>query len=97
MKQYQKYKPCKDKNYHNTEHLDPIQSFIILNFLNTNEQKSTAVERQWITQKKTSELSQPVYLKDVLTSNGSLGMCCIGEEVRPLFPQEMKSYRFLQN
>ena len=38
-----------------------------MNFLNTNEKGTAAEERHWIIA-KTSELSQLIYFKDVLTS-----------------------------
>ena len=38
-----------------------------LNFLNTNEKGTTVAERHWVIE-KSSELNQPVYFKDVLTS-----------------------------
>ena len=42
-------------------------ALLTLNFLNANEKGTTAAERHWIME-KTSELNQPVYFKDVLTS-----------------------------
>ena len=38
-----------------------------MNFLNANEKGTTAAERHWIME-KSAELNQPVYIKDVLTS-----------------------------
>lgn len=38
-----------------------------MNFLNADEKGQTAAERHWTTE-KTSELNQPVYFKDVITS-----------------------------
>jgi hypothetical protein len=40
---------------------------LTLNFLNVNEQNTTAAERHWIVE-RTIELNWPVYIKDVLTS-----------------------------
>ena len=46
--------------------------FLTLNFLNANEKGTMATERHWI-REKTSELNQPVYFKDVLTSEWKSG------------------------
>ena len=43
-----------------------------MNFLNANEKGTTAAEGHWIME-KTSELNQPVYFKDVLTSQWKSG------------------------
>ena len=42
-------------------------ALLTLNFLNANEKGTTAAGRHW-TIEKTAELNQPVYFKDVLTS-----------------------------
>ena len=42
-------------------------AFLTLNFLNANEQNTTASERHWIVE-RTIKLNQPVYVKDILTS-----------------------------
>ena len=42
-------------------------ALLTLNFLNASEQNTTAAERHWIVG-KTTELNQPVYIKDILTS-----------------------------
>ena len=47
-------------------------AFLTLNFLNANEKGTTAAERHW-TIERTSELNQPVYFKDVLTSEWKPG------------------------
>ena len=47
-------------------------TLLTLNFLNTNEKGTTAAERHWIIE-KSSELNQPVYFKDVLTSQWKPG------------------------
>ena len=44
----------------------------------------------------TAELNQTTYFRDVLASKWSPTMCYAGGEVMFLFPQEMKSYGFLQ-
>ena len=43
-----------------------------MNFLNANEEGTTAAERHW-TIEKTTELNQPIYFKDVLTSEWQSG------------------------
>ncbi|KAL6084245.1 hypothetical protein STEG23_037991, partial [Scotinomys teguina] len=47
-------------------------ALLTLNFLNANEKRTTAAERHWIIE-KTAELNQPVYFKDVLTSEWKPG------------------------
>ena len=42
-------------------------ALLTLNFLDANEKGTIAAERHWIMEKST-ELNQPVYFKDVLTS-----------------------------
>ena len=51
---------------------------LTLNFLNANENGTTAAERHWIMEKKTSELNQPVYFKDMQISQWKPGdvLCC---------------------
>ncbi|KAL6037706.1 hypothetical protein STEG23_029167, partial [Scotinomys teguina] len=47
-------------------------ALLTLNFLNANEKGTTAAERHWIIE-KTAELNQPIYFKDVLTSEWKPG------------------------
>lgn len=47
-------------------------ALLTLNFLNADEQNSTAAERHWIVE-KTAELNQPAYIKDILTSEWKMG------------------------
>ena len=47
-------------------------ALLTLNFLNTNEEGTTAAERHWIIE-KTMELNQPIYFKGVLTSEWKPG------------------------
>ena len=47
-------------------------ALLTLNFLNANEKRTTATERHWIIEKST-ELNQPIYFKDVLTSQWKPG------------------------
>ncbi|KAL6070467.1 hypothetical protein STEG23_006054, partial [Scotinomys teguina] len=47
-------------------------ALLTLNFLNADEKGTTAAERHWTTD-KTSELNQPVYFKDVLSSEWKPG------------------------
>ena len=47
-------------------------ALLTLNFLNANEEGTTAAERHWIIE-KTAELNQPIYFKDVLTSEWKPG------------------------
>ena len=47
-------------------------ALLTLNFLNANEKGTTAAERHWIME-KSAELNQPVYIKDVLTSQWKPG------------------------
>ena len=46
---------------------------------------------------ETTKLNQTIYFKNALTSKWKSGNVCVGEEAVLLFPQEMKSYGFLQN
>ena len=41
---------------------------LTFDFLNANEKGTMATKRHWIIEKKTSEVNQSVYFKDVLTS-----------------------------
>lgn len=43
-------------------------ALLTYNFLNADEQKANTPERHWIVEKKSSKLSQPTYLKNVLTA-----------------------------
>lgn len=70
-------------------------ALLILNFLNTNGQKTKAVESHWIVE--TAKLNQLIYFIHVLTVNGSQKICYAGGEVLLLFPQETKSCIFVQN
>ena len=47
-------------------------ALLILNFLSANEKGTTATERHWILE-KSAELNQPIYFKDVLTSQWKPG------------------------
>ncbi|KAL6038422.1 hypothetical protein STEG23_016128, partial [Scotinomys teguina] len=47
-------------------------ALLTFNFLNANEKGTTAAERHWIIE-KTAELNQPIYFKDVLTSEWKPG------------------------
>ena len=42
-------------------------ALLTLNFLNANEEGTTAAERHWIIE-KIMELNQPIYFKDVVTN-----------------------------
>ena len=54
-------------------------ALLTLNFLNANEQNTTAVERHWIVE-RTVELNQAVYIKDILTSEWKMGnVLCWGK------------------
>ncbi|CAO2607041.1 Gag-Pro-Pol polyprotein, partial [Lemmus lemmus] len=57
----------KQKGTENTSRNRLYNALLTLNFLNTNEKRTAAVERHWI-MGKTSELNQSVYFQDVLTS-----------------------------
>ena len=48
-------------------------ALLTLNSLNANEKGTTAAERHWIVDKKTTELNQPIYFKDVLISEWKPG------------------------
>ena len=62
----------KQKGMENTPRNSLHKALLTLNFLNANEKRTMATERHW-KMKKTSELIQPVYFKDVLTSQWKLG------------------------
>ena len=47
-------------------------ALLTLIFLNDNEKGTTGVEKHWITE-KSAELDQPLYFKDVLTSEWKPG------------------------
>jgi hypothetical protein len=53
-------------------------ALLTLNFLNASEQNTTAAERHWIVG-KTTELNQPVYIKDILTSEWKMGNVLLWE------------------
>jgi hypothetical protein len=46
---------------------------------------------------KNTQLIQPVYMKDILTSECKTEIVLHWGGVMPIFPQEKKSYRFLPN
>ena len=48
-------------------------ALLTLKILNANRQKTMAAERHWIAEKKIAELNQPVYFKDVQTSEWKMG------------------------
>ena len=62
----------KQKKMENTHRNRFHNALLTLNFLNANEKGTTASERHWIME-KTSELNQPVYFEDVLTSQWKPG------------------------
>ena len=57
----------KQKEMINTPRNILHNALLTLNFLNVNEKGTTAAEKHWIVE-KTTELNQPIYFKDVLTS-----------------------------
>ena len=57
----------KQKGVENTPRNRLHNALLTFNFLNFNKKGTTAAERHWIME-KSAELNQPVYIKDVLTS-----------------------------
>ena len=62
----------KQKGMENTPQNRLHNALLSLNFLNANKKGTKTAERHWIME-KTSELNQPVYFKDVLTSQWKPG------------------------
>lgn len=59
--------------------------------VNADEQKATAAERLRLQKKITSKLNQPVYFKDVVTSEWKMENILCWGGVMPIFSQEKKS------
>lgn len=57
------------------------QTSITQCLVNFNDKGMAALEIYWLVGKKSVELNNFVYFKDVLTSEWKLDMCYIGEEV----------------
>ena len=67
-----KYMLNKQKGVENTSRNRLHNALLTLNFLNANEKGTIAAERHLIME-KSSELNQPIYFKDVLTSQWKPG------------------------
>lgn len=67
---------------------------LTLNFLNVCETGCIAAEKYQILE-RTSELNQPIYFKNVLTSEWKSGIVLHWEEAMHLSPQETKSYGWI--
>ena len=69
IKQKWRIKPPRDR---------PNSALLTLSFLNVNEKWTTAAERLCVIEKPV-ELNQPIYYKDVLTSERNPRISCIGD------------------
>ena len=84
------------KGVENTPRNRLYNTLLTLNFLNANEKGTMTAERHWIFE-KSAELNQPIYFKDVLTSQWKPGDVLHWGRVLLLFPQEKKNCGYHQN